>query len=256
MIRTFLPVIAILVAGCVQPAPTAEENAASPTTSMVPTANTTMYAVVPDVSVEVDATLTKADTVNLFVNTTAPLDILVTNDGNETLRETASLSTKGGVPLTFGANTIDVTLTAPGFSDTRTLIVVRLGMTTINVDYGVFHPGAQGAPRAETFEVWIDVDARPSAAAYAAQKIEHFDAFTAHDQLVVFEQTTGRKVDFEYFPSFQGFGVSRIDGAGSPVSSDAPPWWCYEINGNSADGISIQPVAPGDVASWTLGSCT
>ena len=30
----------------------------------------------------------------------------------------------------------------------------------------------------------------------------------------------------------------------------------YEVNGASADGISIQEIAPGDEVVWTLGTCT
>lgn len=256
MIRTLFLATALILSGCVQPSPEAENVPVASAASTGPAPNATIGPVVPDVTVELDSTVTRKDAATLFVNTTAPLDIVVRHNGNETVREAASPSTKRALPLSFGLNTFDVALAAPGFSDAKTFTVVRLAMTTLEVDFGVFHPGSQGAPRAETFEVWIDVDSRPSAPAYAAQNLEHFDAFTAHDQLVVFEQTTGRKVDFEFFPSFQGYGVSRIDGAGSPVSSDAPPWWCYEVNGGSADGISIQPVLPGDVISWALGSCT
>lgn len=255
MNRTLLLVTLSVFAGCVGPADP-KEHAVAPIESTMPAANVTAQHAVPIVTVEVPSTATRADAVTLFINTTASVDIVVTLDGNETLREALTTSAERRIPLTFGQNVIGVAASASGFSDDTQLSVVRLGQTTLNVDYGVFHPASQGSPRVETFEVWIDVDARPSAPAYAAENIEHIDLFTAHDQLVVFEQVTGKKVVFEYFPSFQGYGVSRIDGAGSSINSDAPPWWCYTINAAAADGISIQPVVPGDVVAWTLGSCT
>ncbi|HEX9815897.1 MAG TPA: hypothetical protein VGB18_02860 [Candidatus Thermoplasmatota archaeon] len=255
MNRTLLLAAVLIFAGCVEPVDANEQPATlvDPTTS--PVANGTAEPVAPVVTVEVPFTETRGDAITLFINTTASVDIVVTLDGSETLREALTTSAERRVPLTFGGNIIGVAASAPGFSDDTQLSVVRLGKTTLNVDYGVFHPASQGTPRVETFEVWFDVDARPSEPAYAAQGIEHIDLFTAHDQLVVFEQVTGKKVVFEYFPSFQGYGVSRIDDAGSSINSDAPPWWCYTVNAASADGISIQPVVPGDVVLWKLGSC-
>lgn len=255
MMRTLLLVTALIFAGCVEPSGPNGQPAAVLEPSTATPVNGTQEVSAPVVTVAADAAVTRNDAVTLFVNTTGPVGIVVKLDGAETLREAITSSVQRTVPVGFGVTVIDVVVSSPGLEETKQVSVVRLGKTTLNIDYGVFHPASQGAPRAETFEVWIDIDDRPSAAAYKDQGIEHFDAFTAHDQLVVFEQVTGKKVVFEYFPSFQGYGVSRIDGAGSAVSSDAPPWWCYSVNAGSADGISIQPIVPGDVVAWDLGSC-
>jgi hypothetical protein len=257
MKRTLLIAIALLVAGCVRPPSTSDTpNEPTPTPTTSGTLNGSAPPQAPSVTVEFGASPTTSDSIPLFVNTSAPVLIVVEESGNETLRATVDASEVRSAPLTFGHNDFVVTVSAPGFQQRITKTIVRLASTRLDIDYGVFHPAAHGMPRSEGFDLWIDVDARPSAPAYAAQGIANMDGFSAHDQLVVFEQLTGKKVVVEYFPSFQGFGVNKIDGAGSPVSSDAPPWWCYTVNGESADGISIQPVAPGDVVAWTLGSCT
>ncbi len=255
MMRTLLLVTALIFAGCVEPADRNVQPTALPETSAAAPANATQEIMAPVVTVATDATVTRSEAVTLFVNTTGAVDIVVKLDGAETLREAITASVQRTVPVGFGLNLIDVVVSSPGHEETVPLSVVRLGKTTMNIDYGVFHPASQGAPRVDTFEVWIDIDARPSAPAYTDQGISHFDAFTAHDQLVVFEQVTGKKVVFEYFPSFQGYAVSRIDGAGGAISSDAPPWWCYTVNAASPDGISIQRILPGDVVAWDLGGC-
>ena len=256
MQRTLILAAMLLLAGCVEPVSTTLSTDTVPTASAVDE-NETMPAPPPEVTIAFDVpNVTKAESATLFVNSTGPVLAVVTVEGIEALREDVETATTSTVSLTYGRNEINVTLSAGGLETQSTYEIVRLGMTTVQLDFGVFHPASNGMPRSESFDVWVDVDARPSAPAYAAEGIANMDAFTAHDQLILFEQTTGKKVVYEFFPSFQGFGVSRIDGAGSAVSSDAPPWWCYEVNGGSADGISIQPIVPGDVASWALGSCT
>ena len=43
---------------------------------------------------------------------------------------------------------------------------------------------------------------------------------------------------------------------GQPLTSSAPPYWCYKLNGATADlGISLQTMAPGDVVTWEYAGC-
>lgn len=248
--------LAAVLAGCVETAATDRDLGPSATSPGPTTTAPSPAFQTPNVTVSIGTdTTTTAETVTLWVNTTAPISVAAFLDGNESFDEEVAAAGEFVLPLEYGSNEIRVEVSAPGFQQKTEASIVRLGLSTLVLDFGVFHPASQGMPRSESFDVWFDVDSRPSASAYAEEGITNLDAFTAHDQLVVFELVSGKNVEFEYFPSFKGFGVSRIDGAGSAVSSDAPPWWCYTLNGESADGISIQPVVPGDVVAWELGSC-
>lgn len=199
---------------------------------------------------------TRNETLRFEIETTGPVVATLRLNGTEVFAGEVSDRGAWDLPLPYGRTPFEYAITGPGVSLGETLELVRLGGTVLRIDYGVFHPGSQGAPRTESHEIWIDVDARPSEAQYVANGTTHIDGFTAHDQLVVFENLTGKKVEYEYFASFQGFAVNRIDGAGSPITSDTPPWWCYDVNGASADGISIQRIEPGDEVDWNLGGCT
>lgn len=260
-------IVVALIAGCIE---TSTEPSTSSSTTGVDAggspmgavnatdANTTVETVTPDVEIAVSsAPSTKAESLTLFVNTTGPISATILVNGTETFRGPVDADRTWNIPLVFGVNAIDVTAVAPSVSLTESIHVVRLGATTLRMNYGVWHPSYQGSQHVEDYEIWIDLSSRPSAGQYEKAGGTHVDFFTAHDQLFVFETITGKHVEYSYSASFQGFSVSRIDGAGSPVSASSPPWWCYTVNGDSnTNGISIQPIVPGDAVVWTLGSCT
>lgn len=128
--------------------------------------------------------------------------------------------------------------------------VVRLAHATLQVRYGG-QPGHEDTEH----EVWLDVDAHDSAPMYAEEGDEHPGHANVHDLMVRWEQDGHGEVEYSHSGDF-GFGVSRIDGAGSPLGSSAPPWWCFKVDGEHPEtGISQQPFVPGSTVTWTLGTC-
>jgi hypothetical protein len=239
----------LLIAGCV--APTEE-----PTLSMVPPTSEAPAAPIPVVSAKLLENATTGGAVNYTVNTTAPVTVTLRLNGTVVTSELVEASRTWMVPLPYGRTPLTASFVAAGLDRSESYEVVRLGLTKLTIDYGVFHPASQGSQKTDKYDVWIDVDARPSEALYAQQKAKHLDAFTAHDQLVLFEALTGKKVTYSWNANFQQFGVDKIDGAGNAVSASAPPWWCYTVNAKSANGISIQTLVPGDSVVWRLGTCS
>ncbi len=128
---------------------------------------------------------------------------------------------------------------------------VRLGTYTFEVLYGGY-PGQADS----TDAVLMDPDAFLSAPAYAEQGAQHPGFPIIHDLMAAWETATGNTVEYAWSDSFGAYSVNRINGAGNPVTASLPPWWCYKVNGERVElGISLQPIAPGDVVSWDLGAC-
>ena len=138
-----------------------------------------------------------------------------------------------------------------GYGTAETAVgLVRLAGYTVAVAY-------TGYPDESDSEdtVLMDPDAFPSAPLYAEQGAQHAGVPVVHDLLVAWEEATGNEVDYGWSTELQGYSVSYINGAGNPVDSALPPWWCYTVNGETASlGISLQEVAPGDSVEWVLGS--
>ncbi len=134
------------------------------------------------------------------------------------------------------------------------LTVVRFAQATMQVHFGGY-PGHTDRDD----KVWYDPDGNASASMYAGKDLGHPNYADVHDLMVTWTNTTGVQVEYGY-SSGLGFSVSRIDGAGVPVNAPAGlpsvqnDYWCYDLNGASASkGITDQPLAPGDVVSWSLG---
>ncbi|HJQ93689.1 MAG TPA: DUF4430 domain-containing protein [Candidatus Thermoplasmatota archaeon] len=103
--------------------------------------------------------------------------------------------------------------------------------------------------------IWYDPGTLASLPLYDGKGAARAATYSVHDFMVAWSTATGREVEYSYSESF-GFGVSKIDGVGQPLDSSAPPYWCYKVNGESADlGISLQPMAPGDVVTWEYAGC-
>jgi hypothetical protein len=245
--RIVVVALALWIAGCIAEAP------AAPTASTPAEPSTAPPAPVVETGL-VGPNETRNESVVWTLDTTGPVTVTLRLNGTELFREEVPASRTWDVPLSYGRSTLEAEVAAPGVHVVESYNVTRLGLTKLRVDYGRYHPQSVGTAKADVFDVWIDVDSRPSNADYEKAGIKHVDTFNAHDQLVLFEALAKKDVEFAYSASFQGFTVSRIDAAGNPVSSSAPPWWGYTVNAKSANGISIQPVRPGDAVVWTLGS--
>jgi hypothetical protein len=129
--------------------------------------------------------------------------------------------------------------------------VVRLASATFEAAYTMAVP-----PHASSSDlVWYDPDEHASASLYAEKGATHPAVASVHDLMVTWTRQTGTPVTYSHSTSF-GFGVERIDGVGAPLSNGTPPYWCYKLNGASASlGITLQPVAPGDIVTWEFAGC-
>jgi hypothetical protein len=129
--------------------------------------------------------------------------------------------------------------------------VTRLVPATVEVRYNVYSDQADSVD-----EVWYDPSAPAAVPMYAEAGAEHTGSPVVHDLVVAWELQTGNAVTYGHHPSF-GFSVERINGAGNPLTSSLPPWWCYQVDGQSAaQGISLQPLVPGMTVTWDLGTCS
>lgn len=154
------------------------------------------------------------------------------------------------VPLTYGRTSLFATTSSSAARAEATL--VRLAPVTLEVKYT-----AQPTHPASNHTVAIDIDARPAAPDYAGKDVGHPDLFTVHDLLVAWSAATGTEVSYQYSNGL-GYAPTSFDGVGNPLGlgSTAPPWWCYKVNGTSADlGITLQGVAPGDRVTWEYAGC-
>lgn len=103
--------------------------------------------------------------------------------------------------------------------------------------------------------VAFDPSAMPTVADYEGRDVQHPDFATVHDFMHAWSEATGIEVQYDYFNGL-GYSPSKFDGVGQPVSSAAPPYWCYKLNGESAGlGISLTPIAAGDIVTWEYGAC-
>lgn len=103
--------------------------------------------------------------------------------------------------------------------------------------------------------VWYDPDELASASLYPGTAATHPPTANVHDLMVTWERQAGKTITYSE-PAAFGFGVNAIDGVGQPLDSSAPPYWCYKLNGATADlGISAQPLVPGDVVAWEYAGC-
>ncbi|HEX2066595.1 MAG TPA: DUF4430 domain-containing protein, partial [Candidatus Thermoplasmatota archaeon] len=148
----------------------------------------------------------------------------------------------------------NLTFTADDGRATRqaNVTVVRLAAATLEVHYTMAvppHPASSDL-------VWYDPDERAAAPLYDEKGVPHPPVASVHDLMVTWTRQTGIPVEYGHSASF-GFSVLRIDGVGAPLSNGTPPYWCYDVNGESASlGITLQPVAPGDTIRWEFAGCT
>lgn len=181
----------------------------------------------------------------------------VARDATVSVRNGPSTQAKKGawslsVPLAdFGQTR--VTLVADDGTATQAvdLVLVRLASATFETKYTAYPAHEDGSDL-----VWYDPSAHASLSMYDGKSAPRTDQFSVHDLMVDWTAQTSTAIDYGYSESF-GFSVSKIDGVGQPVDASLPPYWCYKVNGQTADyGISLQPLMPGDVVTWEYAGCT
>ena len=139
------------------------------------------------------------------------------------------------------------TLEAP---EPAAAVPVALSEATFNVVFT-----AEPGHTATSHKVLFDPARLSSAPMYEGTETERATTYSVHDLMVDWTAQTGIAIEYSG-PGAFGFGVEKIDGVGQPLSSSLPPYWCYTINGETADlGISLQTVAPGDVVEWEYSTC-
>jgi len=155
-----------------------------------------------------------------------------------------------GVPLPYGHSNLTIVADDGADSSTLTVTAIRLASGTFEAKYTAYpvHPDTSDV-------VWYDPDNHTSAPMYAGKAAPRDPGFTVHDFMADWSAQTGTAIEYGYSDSF-GYSVSKIDGVGQPLTTEAPPYWCYKLDGTSADlGISLEPFQPGQVLTWEYAGC-
>jgi hypothetical protein len=130
------------------------------------------------------------------------------------------------------------------------LVLVRLASATFETKYTAYPAHDDGSDT-----VWFDPSVRASLPMYDGKAAPRSDQYSVHDLMVDWTAQTGTAIEYGYSESF-GFSVSKIDGVGQPVDASLPPYWCYKVDGQTADfGISLQPLLPGQTVTWEYAGC-
>ncbi|HUR25941.1 MAG TPA: DUF4430 domain-containing protein [Candidatus Thermoplasmatota archaeon] len=177
-------------------------------------------------------------------------DARVSIDGGPSIDATAGRWTLASQPLPFGHTPAKVRIEDGTHSVVVNVTFVRLASGTFEALYTAYpmHDDISSL-------VWYDPGVLAASPLYEGKGTARAATFSVHDFMEAWSAQTTREIDYSYSESF-GFGVNRIDGIGQPLDSSAPPYWCYKLNGESADlGISLQPMAPGDVVTWEYAGC-
>lgn len=194
---------------------------------------------------------TKTDVLDVNVTVGRPVLVQVVA-GPFSHEQEVNESAVVAVALDFGRTNVTITADDGINTVSESFMAVRLAPATFEVDYGA------ASSKAEVHDdLWLDIHAFHSASMYEQEGGEHPGFPNVHDVMVFWEQETGHVVEYGYSQGFQSFSVSRIDGEGNPLTASAPPYWCYDINGEPASlGITLEPFTPGDTIRWELGACT
>lgn len=255
LLATFVVTIAFALAGCVNAAPSTPhalaDEAAFPEPTWVPPASPTVAAAMPEHGL-VGPPTTREAQVTYRIHAPGETAVALSLDGAPIASAIVSGEASWPIDLAPGHSQLRVTMEAPGLAAEEIVDLVRLVATTVRVEFCRWDDGQD---RALQEEVWIDIDSRPAAPFYEAEGAVHPDLFSAHDQLRLFAEITGLSVEASYFPSFQGFLLDKID-ACPRAQAEGVPWWTFFVNGEEASqGMSLQPVAAGDVILWQMTPC-
>lgn len=234
---------AAMVGGCVQdpaPAPSTSEFAAAPL------AGDARFGFVGE-------SQTREPWIVVFANVTGTVNLRVLLNGTLWFQGTVrDAEQELNLSLSPGRTPVFFEAASSSARRSETLVATRLGLTRLEVDYCHFHPSTPNR-KADRYEVWIDVDARPSLGEYSMASVKHPDRFTAHDQIRQWANETRIPVATSFHASQGGFAVDRIDGVGNPATSAAPPYWLLSKNGEDVGtGMTALAVRPGDSLRWRL----
>jgi len=246
--KIFAFVLILLLSGCASPAGPVEVPSSVPA-EIVSTPSTTAL----ELYLSSFPAMTYSAVVVIEGNVSEPALITIQQESMES-RYSNSLQADAQWEFTIqlepGENNISVTADTGAAQATEAMQIVRMVNATIVLQFNGY-PDRED--RTET--VTYNPSEFASAPRYENVNTTHPDYPTIHDLLVTWERKASTDIEFSHSSSF-GFGVSRIDGAGNPLDSGAPPWWCYSVNGEAAPfGISMMPVVAEDVVLWDLGTC-
>lgn len=153
------------------------------------------------------------------------------------------------VALEFGQTNLTVTADDGQTTVQKSVLAVRLASATMEVVYTAAIP-----PHPSTNHVvWYDPDAFASKPMYDAAGATHPGIANIHDVMVTWTAQTGIPIVYGG-PGEFGFEPQKFDGVGQPLSAAAPPYWLYEVNGETAPlGITSMEAHPGDAIYWHYG---
>ena len=247
---TLLLALLVALAGCSQGGTEDPTDLPSSLSASASSSSVAPLAMDPNpIGVTVDPpapTQTETATVTGSVNQAARVSI----DGGPGIDVQAGRWSLESQPLAFGHTPAKVRVEDGVHSVGVDVTFVRLASGTFEALYTAYpiHDDTSDV-------VWYDPGTLASLPLYEGKGTARADTFSVHDFMAAWSAATGREVEYSYSESF-GFGVNKIDGVGQPLDSSAPPYWCYKLNGETADlGISLQTMAPGDVVTWEYAGC-
>ena len=247
MTRAACVVLLVALAGCSGDASGPDAPVSQPTPSGDQTAPAPAALTL---TVDAGTVATQADALPVNITVGRPALVQV-SAGDFSFEHEAEASVVVAVALGYGRTNVTITADDGTSTARETFVAVRLAPATFEVDYGVASSKAEIQD-----ELWLDIHAFHSAALYTQQGGDHPGFANVHDVMVFWEQDKGHTVEYGYSEGFQSFSVSRVDGEGNPLTASAPPYWCYDINGEAASlGITLEPFTPGDTIRWELGAC-
>lgn len=237
--------ILVLVSGCLQPG----------TSTPVSSRNSTTAPSAPAAPGELSfgflgPNVTRAGFLHVYANVTGSLDLRITANGTQVhAGRLVDENRTWNLTLDPGRTSI----VAESSQGRRSLEAVSLVRTGLEIDYCHFHPSSPTARKVDRFDVWIDMDSRPSRKEYEAASAKRPDRFNAHDQIRQWSTETRTPIVVAYHASLEGFSLDKVDGVGNPVTAAAPPYWLLYKNGEESPvGMTLLPVRGGDRIAWRL----
>jgi len=214
------------------------------------------YTAVPSGGNATTSDLLRVDPVQPTQGDAVTLTGQVERDATVSIRNGPSLQAAKGawtlkVPLAdFGQTRATLVADDGAATQAVDLVLVRLASATFETKYTAYPAHEDG-----TDTVWFDPSVHASLPMYDGKSAPRADQYSVHDLMVDWTAQTGTAIEYGYSESF-GFSVSKIDGVGQPVDAALPPYWCYKVDGATADfGISLQPLLPGQTVTWEYAGC-
>lgn len=246
MIRGGILLLLVVLVGCFQGGPPIDPSTGITSSSTGPEAPSSVKAGL------LGPATTRGAFIELFANVSGSMNLRLVSNGTVVFQGS----------ITDANRTWNLTLD-PGRTAIRLEVIsrdgavhwlnaTRLMRTRLEIDYCHFHPSTPDR-KVERYEVWIDLQARPSGPEYRTVAASRPDRFNAHDQLRQWSNESRVPIVVSYSASLEGFSLDKVDGVGNPVSASAPPYWLLYRNGENADvGMTLMPVKPNDEIAWRL----